>query len=142
MGHLFYFIGIFIFLSALSNVINFNAFFKIKNWIVTFKKVAGKDPVKSDFRNKGDYNTYTTYTTLSSIESFWMLLGIVTQSWYVFISILLFNVLLNLILSIFKANFIEKILLNVYGVFKLLCILALVVNHFHFHFDWLSLIGK
>lgn len=142
MGHFFYFIGIFVFLGSLSNVINFNSFNKIKNWIITFKKIAGKTPVKSDYKNKGDYGVYTTYTTFASMESFWMLIGIVTQSWYIFISILLLNVVLNIILTIFKSNIIEKLLLNVYGVCKLICILGLIVNHFHFHYDWLGFITK
>jgi len=140
MGHLFYLIGIFILLAISSNLINFNNYFKIRNWIQTFKKVTQKDPQVSDFREKKDHEIYTTYSAISVVEFFWYMIGITSNSWYIFCSLIFLNLMFNVIAFGLPTGIIGKTLLKIFILTKIIVVISLILNHFHFHLDWLQLL--
>ena len=141
MGHLFYLIGIFVFLSLLSNLFNLSKYYKIRFWMNTFKKVTSKDPQVSDFRDKKDQDLFSVYTSFSVLQFFWYLIGITSASWYIFGTIMIFNFLVNLIVFNLPQNLIGRTILQALLSTKILVVLALILNHFHFHYNWLSLLS-
>jgi len=142
MGHLYYLIGIFIWLAVLSNFYNLDKYYKIRNWISTFKKVTKKEPEVSDFREKSDHGVFSVFSSVSLLEFFWLLIGITSASWYIFCCLLVLNFLTSAIVFGLPTGIIGRYFLKVYFVLKLCMILGLILNHFHFHQDWLSLLSK
>ena len=94
LGNLYYIIGLIPFMLSLSNVFNYFRFFAIKNWIVKFKKVTGKEPLGKDYRSDGDHNFFLAYGISSLIISLWLLLGIITNSWYIYILLIISNIII------------------------------------------------
>ena len=138
IGNLFYFIGLLILIMSSSNLINFLKFFEIRKWALTFKKVTGNDVNRKDFKSNEDYNIFTIYSTFVLFESIWFLLGLITSSWYIFLGLTTLSVLVRVI-NFIKINFILKIVGFLFQTIKFLIILALILNHFHFHLDWIQL---
>jgi hypothetical protein len=138
IGDIFYFIGLLVLIMSSSNLINFLKFFEIRKWALTFKKVTGNDVDRKDFKSNEDYNIFTIYSTFFLFESIWILLGLITSSWYIFLGLTTISVLVRLI-NFLKIDFISKILGFSFQIIKFLIVLALILNHFHFHLDWLQL---
>jgi hypothetical protein len=107
----------------------------------TFKKVTSKDPQVSDFRDKKDQDLFSVYTSFSVLQFFWYLIGITSASWYIFGTIMIFNFLVNLIVFNLPQNLIGRTILQALLSTKILVVLALILNHFHFHYNWLSLLS-
>jgi hypothetical protein len=138
IGDIFYFIGLLILIMSSSNLINFLKFFEIRKWALTFKKVTGKDVDRKDFKSNEYYNIFIIYSTFILFESIWFLLGLITSSWYIFLGLTTLSVLVRII-NFLKIDFISKIVGFSFQIIKFLIILALILNHFHFHLDWLQL---
>jgi hypothetical protein len=139
MGNIFYIIGIFIFVLSFSNIFNFFKYLKIKNWAVGFKKVTGKEPDKKEFRSLEEYNIFTGFSIISIVEFFWLILGLATASWYVYLSIIILGVIIRHTCRITKITFLEYALGFPYNLAKVFMILFLIINHFHLHLDILEL---
>jgi hypothetical protein len=140
MGHLFYVVGIFLILALASNFLNFNNYYKIRNWLITFRKITKKDPSKDEFREKKDQEIFATYTSISLFEFFWYLIGITSSSWYIFCTLIVSNFLLNIVTFAVPTGFIGKYIFKFFILIKILMILILILNHFHFHKDLFSLL--
>lgn len=141
MGHLFYLVGIFVLLTILSNNYNLNNYYRIRFWINTFKKVTQSDPKVGDFREKKDHELFLVYNSFSVFQFFWYLIGITSASWYVFCTLILVNFLINLIVFALPQSLFSRIILQSFLVLKSLTVLALILNHFHFHYDWFLLVS-
>ena len=142
LGHIFYFIGLFIALISLSNVINYFIYLKVRKWSETFKKITNTQPILIDFRNKEEYNIFITYPIFSILQMIWFLIGLISNSWYVFFSIIVLNILLTNFNKLVNVLFVEKITSFTFNIFKLVVILLLIINHFHLHYDWIKLLIK
>lgn len=140
MGHLFYLVGIFVLLTIISNLFNLNSYYRIRYWINTFKKVTQSEPKSSDFREKKDHDIFLVYNLFTLCQFFWYLVGITSASWYIFISLIVVNFLINLIVFNLPQGAFGKIILHLFLTSKLIVVFALILNHFHFHYDWLLLI--
>ena len=140
LGHIFYFIGLFILIMSFSNMFNFLKYISIKNWSDTFKKVTGKDPKKSEFRCIEDYNIFSIYVTFTFVEFIWILIGLTSSSWYVFLSILITELFYRFYISVTSLTFfVNKIIGQIFYCLKFIIILLLILNHFHFHINWIEL---
>jgi hypothetical protein len=139
LGHIFYFIGLFIMFISFFNLLNIFKYLKVKNWSETFKKVTSKYPNIGEFRNKEDYSIYVSYPLFSNLQFIWFLFGLISNSWYIFLIILVTNILILKLNNLLKISFIEKLTLFTFNFIKFIIILLLVMNHFHFHYNWLSL---
>ena len=139
MGHIFYLIGIFVFLTLLFNIYSLSNYYKTRYWINTFKKVTKNEPKPTEFRNKKEYEIYLAFSACSIFQFFWYLIGITSASWYIFGSIILVNFLANLIIFSLPQSLIGKTILGSFILLKILILLLLILNHFHFHYDWLLL---
>ncbi len=140
IGNLYYIFGLIPLILSLSNVFNYFKFFTIKNWALKFKKVTGKEPSNKDYRSDGDYHFFITYGVSSLIISFWLLLGVITNSWYIYILIIISNIIILRIGNKIKNDNLNMIMGFLLTTIKCLIIYALIMNHFHFHYNWLEII--
>jgi len=136
-GNIYYLVGLIIFVLSLFNIFSFYKIQEIKKWILSFKKISGKDPGDSDFKNKNDIKLVLSYSSIITLEFIWMVLGILTNSWYIFIGVILFSYLFNTFVNIIKIDIIQKYLGILIYLLRSAVILALIVNHFHLHINWI-----
>lgn len=142
IGHIYYIFGLLIILSIISIIANFNKFYSIEEWHNKFKKVTGKYPEKKEFRNSEEYNLKSGISILSYIEFTWLLLGILTSSWYMFISLFIYIMIVSSIIKPVRFNVIGKIVSFHLVLVRFSIYLFLVINHFHLHIDVLSIVVK
>lgn len=139
LGHIFYFFGLFIALMSLSNLLNYFKYLKVRKWSETFKKITNRPPIITDFRNKDEYSTFVTYPIFLVLQMIWFLFGLVSNSWYVFFTMIVINTLLSYFNKSVNILFIEKITGFTFSLIKLVVVLLLTINHFHLHYDWIEL---
>jgi hypothetical protein len=139
IGHLYYLIGLSILLISFSNIIYYQRFFNILLWTRSFKKISGSDPISKDFRTMEDYNIFITFNSFEKIEFIWFFFGLITNSWIVFLALIGLSFLSNIILNS-KLTIFGKFFGLLIEITKTICIFILIINHFHIHLDWLSLI--
>jgi hypothetical protein len=141
LANFYYFIGLFILICSFSNLINFFKFSKIRYWISTYQKVTNKDVSRKDFRTIEEYNIFTIYSVFTICEFFWFLIGLVSNSWYVFLPLIILSFATRFLARSLKHNFVYSTLGFTIQFIKFSTILILILNHFHFHLDWIELLG-
>ena len=139
LGHIFYFFGLLVFILSLNRTFQYFKLIVIKEWLVAFKKVTQRDPVKTDFRSVKDYNLFVSFGCLSMFETLWIILGFMSSNWLIFLVLFLSGFILKQILYFTSFN-IQKVVGLIFTTTKSLVILILVINHFHFHQDLVTLI--
>ena len=139
LGHIFYFFGLLVFILSLNRIFQYFKLIEIKEWLVAFKKVTQRDPVKTDFRSVKDYNLFVSFGCLSMFETLWIILGFMSSNWLIFLVLFLSGFILKQILYFTSFN-IQKVVGLIFTTTKYLVILILVINHFHFHQDLVTLI--
>lgn len=139
-GHIYYTIGLFVLLSLLTMILKFKNINSVREWFDKFKIVTGKDPEEKDFRNKEERDLYKGIAALSVFEFLWVIGGLLTSSWYIFIFLLLYSVIITQITKPIKYTIIEKIVSLHFFLLKFFVYLFLIINHFHLHYDVFSII--
>lgn len=139
LSQIFYFFGLIIFILSVSRIFQYFKLIEIKEWLLAFKKVTQKEPVKTDFRSTKDYNLFVSFGCLSIFETIWIILGFMSSNWLIFLALFLFGFILKQILD-FTSFTIQKIVGLIFTTTKSLVILILVINHFHLHQDLVTLI--
>ena len=138
--NIYFIIGIVILVMSFSNMINFIKFSNIRNWALTFKRVTNKDVESKDFRTREDYNIFTIYSVFLFFEIIWLVFGIATSNWYMFLSLIILGLIVNFISKYSKFLLLSEIIGTIFSCLKFSLILFLILNHFHFHLDLLSLL--
>lgn len=141
MGDFFYSIGLFIIILNLASLIQYKKIFDITEWLSKYKLVTGKNPVIEDFRNKNDHDLllFWSFTVVSTV--LWMLFGLLSNQWIIFLFIFLINIALNSIKKIFSSIKKVKLFLTFIKSFiGLSIIIFLVLNHFHFKLDLMDIL--
>jgi hypothetical protein len=146
LGHIFYAIGLFIFLLDLINLFNHHKTWKVAEWAEAFKKINKRSPKKADYRTSDDYNAgmFTGFIALS--ELIWCILGLISGSWKVFAMLFIFAFFVQIIQNIIgkilnkKCNDLNKYISYIYLTIKSAILMILVLNHFHLHLDLFNLI--
>jgi hypothetical protein len=105
-----------------------------------FKSVTGNNPVVSDFRSKEEHDLYISSNAIGVIDFFWFLLGLITNSWSVFLGLLVMQFIFKSILNVLNFEPFQKSLGILFQILKVFIILALILNHFHFHLNWIDLL--
>ncbi len=141
LGHIFYTIGLFIFLIDLLNLFNYHKSWKIAEWAEAFKKINKRTPKKTDYRTSDDYNTSVFAGIVALLELTWCIIGLLSGSWKMFAVLFILAFIVQLIQSLIgkivgkRCNTINKLISYNYLTFKAVVLMALVINHFHLHFD-------
>lgn len=141
MGHLFYFVGLIVVLFNIFNISKYKRIFELREWMIKFKEVTGRNPVATDYRKKDDKDILIAWSMSIILTSFWVFFGLLTKSWYVFLFMILVNTTINLATKLigefnmfaFTIHFAKNVLI-------LFLIMFLILNHFHLHLDIWNLI--
>lgn len=142
LANIYYFIGLFVLLTSVVNLFNFLKFSNIKRWSESFKKHTGKAPSVDDFKDQESYSIFIISPIFTFIQLIWFIFGLISNEWYLFLTIITFSFILSSLFKNFKNFFIEKIFGLLFSLFKMLIILFLIINHFHLNYDILQLIIK
>ncbi len=140
LGNIYYLIGLVVLILSISNIYGFYKIHDIKSWIRSFKKISGTDPRPNEFRDPKDFKLLSSYSLSITIEFIWLVLGILTNSWYIYLGLIMSSYIYNGILSRITIDTIQKNLGLLFFIFKSLIILILIINHFHLHINWVDLI--
>ena len=142
MGHLFYFIGLLIFLSNITFLMNFFDYIKTKEWFLSFYKVTKKFPLDKDFK-RGDYNKFKKMNGIIGLNFIWMFFGLITNSWKIFIVLLLFNLTVDISVRIIgEFKLVSKFFLLLRIIITSVLIMVLTMNHFHLHLDLFGILSS
>ena len=135
LSHLFYFIGLLLFLANLGLLTKINSVVKVQSWAKAFSKVTKKKPEKSDMQNQ-QYRDLMNFNSVLLADFFWLFFGIITPNWKFFLLTLSVILCLNIFLSLFQEiKFITKFLNFTKLVIVTISVGLLVINHFHLHLD-------
>jgi|ERR1035437_5419518 hypothetical protein len=141
LGHIFYAFGLIVLLLDFLHLLGFNKIYKVSEWISAFKKINKKNPKKRDYRSEEDYSFATFQTLFIALEFFWLVFGLLSSSWKVFIFIFIIGLVIKGIqftinkLSGSEFNIVDKFLSYPYLIFKCALIVVLIINHFHLHIN-------
>jgi hypothetical protein len=135
LSNLYYFFGIFILLSVISQLLKYNQIFSLSEWYEKFEKVTGKKPLKKDFRSESDWYIFMYRNPLLIFEGFWIIFGFITNNWFIFLFMVIYTKLIGFIFNKFKYNIISKYLyLNIFLI-KIIIYGLIIINHFHLKLD-------
>ena len=140
LGHIYYIIGLFVLVTILTHLSKFKKIQSVIEWVDKFKNVTGKQPQKEDYRSKEELNLFLGISILAVIEFIWIICGLVTSSWYIFLSLFIYSIIIRLIIKPIKFTLFGKIMILHFIIVKFLVYLYLIINHFHLHYDTLSII--
>lgn len=140
IGHIYYLIGLVVFFSIMSIIFRFKKIYHIKEWRDKYEKVTGNKPLKSEFRSKIEYSTIESYNILVIFELIWVMFGLISNSWCIFLSIIVTSYILNLLIKPIKYTMIHRLSIHLFIILKLLVYGYLVVNHFYLHIENLDII--
>lgn len=138
LGHIFYFIGLFVFIISISKSISYFRFIDIKEWFLAYIKVTEKEPEKKDYRSEKEYNLFIGFGCVVLLETFWLICGILSKNWMIFLSLIIIRSILSMIINKLPYSS-QKFFGTLIGFIISGIILLLVVNHFHLHLDLVRL---
>lgn len=134
-GHIYYFLGLLLFLANLGIILKLNKILKTQNWVQSFLKVTNKKPNKKDMP-EGEYQDFVSFNSVMIANFLWIFFGLISQSWKMFLLTLSIIFVINLLLGIFGKF---KLITNILNFTKVsvitIAIALLVINHFHIHID-------
>lgn len=140
MGHIFYFFGLILVISNLNLLAKFFSFLKTKEWMESFKKITKKEPDVKDFKKSNDLETYKSLNGVLMMNTIWLIIGILTKSWKIFLCLILLNYLVNILThTVGQYKFVSKVLQFSKNLILTIFIGLLTINHFHLHLDLFSL---
>lgn len=141
IGHFFYFLGLIIVLFNLFTFSKFKRIFDLREWMIKFKELTGRNPVSTDYRKEDDKEILTVWSLTIILTSSWLFFGLLTKSWYVYLFLIVMNTLINLVVkSVGEFNNLSFVIYFIRSFVTLFVITFLIMNHFHFHLDIWQLI--
>lgn len=135
LGNIYYAFGLIIVVSLFTILLKFKQITNIREWHTKFKKVTGETPKEKDFRNKEESTLYSSFSSLLLIEFIWVVLGLLTNSWYVFLFLFLFTLIVNLLKKPIEFSLVDKFFGFLIVLLKIIIYLYLIINHYHLHID-------
>lgn len=136
LGHIFYFFGLIVLLLNIYSISKYKRVFELREWLIKFKKVTGRNPVATDYRKSDDKEVLVAWSSCVVSTSFWTFFGLLTKSWYIFLALMIFNTLLNLLCRVFgEFSKTSYFLTFIKSIILLLITGFLIINHFHLHLD-------
>ena len=142
MGHIFYLIGLIVFLINVNFLSNFFKYYKLKGWVLAFQKVTGKYPTTKEFKTS-DIESLNKFDGVLPLTYFLFIIGILTSSWKIFLSLLIFNTIINFICKrLGLVNKVSQILQFITTSVNSIFILILIINHFHLHLDIFDILAR
>jgi len=140
MGHIFYFTGLLVLLTNIQFLYEFFSYIKIKEWFEKSKKFTNTFHSTNRFK-KVDILNYKKFQGVRTLNYLWSIFGILTPTWKVFLIIILFNFLSELLIKyIGEFKLISKIIFVLKSTVVCNLFLITIINHFHLHLDLFDLL--
>ena len=136
MISLYYGIGLFVVLLNIVVLLNHRLIFNTVDWAFKFKKVTKSNPQLKDFNEGHCFNSLLFWGFSVVVSVSWVLIGILSSLWFIYLGILLSNIIFNKLSKIFDRlpNIRRK--LKFAKCFILTTVISfLVLNYFHFRID-------
>jgi hypothetical protein len=140
IGHIYYIFGFIPLLLGLAILLKLRKHIEIDQWCIKFEEITKNKPTKEDFRSPEEFNLKSGVEFINGIDLMWMILGIVSQSWYIFISLIMLSLVVSTIKKAIGFNTVSTALTGILLFAKISIYLFLIINHFHLHYDILRVI--
>jgi hypothetical protein len=135
LSNVYYFFGIFILLSVVSQLLKYNKIFSLSEWYDKFEKVTGKKATKNDFRQESDWSLFVSKNILLVIEGFWIIFGLITNNWFIFLLLIVYGKIISLLFDRIKYSIVGKYIYFHYFLLKAILYGFMIVNHFHLELE-------
>jgi hypothetical protein len=132
ISNIFWFFGFIQFISLFGYIFRFRKINQSFEWNYKFKQIVGKTPIKQDFKNKESYNLFTNRVVLSLIEIVWIIFGLITNKWIIFLSILIILLTINFGLDKWRFSIIDNLIRFIFTVIRCLIYISLSIQNFHY----------
>jgi hypothetical protein len=144
LGDLYYFFMLTLIIFNVLFIVNINRFYKISEWVYSYKKIKGDFPEKEKFK-KDEFELLSFLNLVLVYNFFMILLGIISKSWKIYLllmSIMIINFfLMKAIESIFgKFSITNKIIHTIFMIFMTASLSFLTINHYHLHLELFDVI--
>ena len=114
----------------------FFLFLKTKELVESYKKVTKKEPDIKDFKKTDDLERFKSLNGILILNVTWLIIGILSKSWKIFLLLLLLNYTTNILTHFFgEYKMISKIIQFCKVLILTIFIGILTINHFHLHLD-------
>lgn len=140
LSDIFYGFGLIVIMLNIANILQCKKIFDSTEWIFSFKKVTGKNPTKEDFRGAYIQDLINFWFNTIVVTTIWMIFGLLSTSWPIFLFLIVFNIILNSIKNKIKIYNFKFFLIAFKSVVITSIITLLVINHFHLKVNLVSLI--
>ncbi len=132
ISNIFWFFGFIQFISLFVYIFRFRKINQSFEWNYKFKQIVGTNPIKQDFKNKESYNLFTNRVVLSLIEIIWIIFGLITNKWIIFLSILIILLTINFGLDKWRFSIIDNLVRFIFIVIRCLIYIVLSIQNFHY----------
>jgi hypothetical protein len=129
--HIFWFFGLINFISLFGYIFNFKKINYSFEWHHRYNEIIGRKPKKHEFRNQKDYDIFINRGILGFFELIWILFGLLTNNWIIFLVILIISLVINFGLDKWRFSFLDKSIRFLFTVFKCLTYITLIIQYFH-----------
>lgn len=135
LGGIFYALGLILVIALSSKLIRFNKIDNVFEWYSKYEIVTGTKPKDELFRTRDELSIFQSNTILNLFEFTWLILGLLSSNWVIFLTLIIYSLLTKWIITPFEFNIAGKIIKLQLIVVKLTVIFLLIINHFHLHLD-------
>jgi hypothetical protein len=132
ISNIFWFFGFIQFISLFGYIFRFRKINQSFEWNYKFKQIVGLTPRKQDFKNNESYNLFTNRVVLSLIEIIWIIFGLITNKWIIFLSILIILLTINFGLDKWRFSIIDNLIRFTFIVVRCLIYISLSIQNFHY----------
>jgi hypothetical protein len=136
----YYFIGFLLSISNFGAILKFKKIKKTKSKVESYIRVLNKIP-SNDKISKKDLTDLFSFQYIMSANLIWIIFGLISDSWKIFLLIIFSILVINFFYYIFKKNSMVSFLIDlVKALFIFSCVLILTMNYFHYHVNLWELI--
>lgn len=129
---IYYIFGILITLMLIMLLIKWHRIQGVMEWFEKFQKITKSKPNQIDFRKKGDYSLYIRTNLIVMMELLWILTGLFTNNWFIFLSIIIYSVIVRLTFNKIKWTLLGKILSYKFLIMRIIIYYFLILKHFNY----------
>jgi hypothetical protein len=136
ISDIFYGVGFLVILLNILCLFRHKRIIEVNDWLSKYKKIIGRNPNKDDFRTKEDLETLLLWSFTVVITLFWMILGLLSKNWAIFLIIFGLNILANYLSKLSSSYIIIISFLKLIKSIVMISLISfLVINHFHLKID-------
>lgn len=138
LGHIYYSLGLISVFIICSMILKFRKNYSLSEWKEKYEKIIGRKPLKKDFRDKKEYYENIRLGILNFYEVGWVLIGLLSNSWFIFAGILIFSITISYFIKPFRYTILHKIFVFMFLLFRLSLYVFVITNHFFLHINLLD----